>query len=64
MKDRKRNKGPGTRWGEGDAPLKQVLRLVKGKRYPIPCLVEYEYEGAGSIVEDRKCLDFMRAALA
>ncbi|MBU3077510.1 sugar phosphate isomerase/epimerase family protein [Sphingomonas quercus] len=64
MKDRKRNKGPGTPWGQGDAPLKEVLLLLKAERYPIPALVEYEYPGSGSIEEDRKCLDYMRAVLA
>lgn len=64
MKDRKRNKGPGTPWGQGDAPLKEVLLLIKERRYPIPCLVEYEYRGVGSVEEDRKCLEFMRAVLA
>lgn len=67
FKDRKRNQGPNLPWGQGDTPLKEALQLVKRNRYPIPCLVEYEYYnapgGEGSILENRRCLDFMRAAL-
>jgi sugar phosphate isomerase/epimerase len=64
MKDSRRNGGPGTPWGQGDAPLKPILRWVKETRSQIPCFVEYEYRGTGTGVEETvKCLDFMRAAL-
>jgi hypothetical protein len=68
FKDRKRDKGANLPWGQGDTPLKDVLLLVKRNRYPIPCLVEYEYYNspgnAGSVAENRKCLEFMRKVLA
>jgi sugar phosphate isomerase/epimerase len=65
IKDRKKNDGPNMPWGEGDTPIKQVLLLLKDKNYPIPALVEYEYQGRGTVVEEvQKCLDYMRAALA
>src|SRR3984893_18453289 len=65
MKDRKRNNGPNMPWGEGDTPIKQVLLLLKDKKYPIPALVENEYGGTGTIVEEvGKCLDYMRQAIA
>ena len=65
LKDRKRNDGPNMPWGEGDTPLKQVLTLVKQKHYPIYCLIEYEYKGTGTPIEETKrCMDFMRQALA
>jgi sugar phosphate isomerase/epimerase len=65
VKDRKKNDGPNVPWGEGDTPIKQVLLLLKEKRYPIPALVEYEYRGTGTPVEEvQKCLDYMRKALA
>jgi sugar phosphate isomerase/epimerase len=65
MKDRKKNDGPNMPWGEGDTPIKQVLMLLKDKQYPLPALVEYEYRGTGTVVEEvQKCLDYMRAALA
>jgi len=65
LKDRKNNDGANVPWGEGDTPIKQVLLLLKEKKYPIPAFVEYEYRGTGTPVEEvKKCLDYMRAALA
>ncbi len=65
IKDRKKNDGPNMPWGEGDTPIKPVLLLLKQKRYPIPAFVEYEYRGTGTPAEEvKKCLDYMRAALA
>jgi len=64
MKDRKRNEGPGTVWGEGDAPLREMLLTIRDRRLPIPCIVEYEYRGAGTSVEETiRCLDYMRRVL-
>jgi sugar phosphate isomerase/epimerase len=65
MKDRKKNDGPNMPWGEGDTPVKEVLLLLKAKKYPLPALVEYEYRGVGTPVEEvGKCLDYMRKAIA
>ncbi len=36
IKDRKKNHGPNMLFGEGDTPIKQVLLLLKDRRYPIP----------------------------
>jgi sugar phosphate isomerase/epimerase len=52
-------------WGEGDTPMRDVLKLLKQERWPIRAYIEYEYPGAGSPVEEvRKCLAFARQALA
>ncbi len=64
LKDRKKNDGPNTPWGQGDTPIKQVLQLLKNKQYRIPALIEYEYKGAGSSVEEvAKCYQFCKDAL-
>ena len=47
IKDRKKDHGPNTPWGEGDTPIKEVLQLLKNKKYDIPADIEYEYRGAG-----------------
>jgi sugar phosphate isomerase/epimerase len=65
IKDRKRNRGPNMPWGQGDTPIREVLRLVQDNRWPIPCNIEYEYRGAEpTTVEIRKCFEYMKAALA
>jgi len=64
MKDRKKNNGSNEPFGQGDTPIKPVLTLLKDKHYPIPALIEYEYRGTGTPVEEvKKCLDYERAAL-
>jgi sugar phosphate isomerase/epimerase len=65
LKDRKKNDGPNTPWGQGDTPIKGVLQLLKANHYPIPAFIEYEYEGTGSSVEEvAKCYEYAKAALA
>lgn len=51
-------------FGQGETPIKQVLQLLKTKKYPIPAMIEYEYKGADSVAEVRKCYEFMKAQLA
>jgi sugar phosphate isomerase/epimerase len=63
IKDRKNNQGPGTPFGEGDTPIKQVLQVLKTKRYPIPANIEYEYKGGDTIVEMKRCFAYCRTAL-
>ena len=65
LKDRKKNEGENTVWGQGDTPIKQVLLLLKEKKYPIPAYIEYEYRGTGSSTEEvKKCFEYAKAALA
>ncbi len=64
LKDRKKDNGPNTVWGEGDTPIKEVLRLLKNKKYDIPANIEYEYRGEDAVAEVRKCFQFCKDALA
>ncbi len=65
IKDRKRDQGPNMPWGEGDTPIRDVLKLLQQNKWPIAANLEYEYKGAGSPVEEvKKGIDFMRKALA
>jgi sugar phosphate isomerase/epimerase len=65
LKDRKKNQGANMPFGKGDTPLKEVLQLVKTKKWPIHCYIEYEYKGAeGSTAEVKKCFDYAKEALA
>lgn len=65
VKDRKRDQGANVEWGTGDAPIREVLQLLKQNKWPITAYLEYEYKGAGTPVDEvKKGLAFMRAALA
>lgn len=64
IKDRKKENGPNTPWGQGDTPIKQVLQLLKQKKYDIPANIEYEYSGEDAVVEVRKCFQYIKDSLA
>jgi len=64
LKDRKRNQGPNVPWGQGDTPIKPVLELLKTERYPMRAFIEYEYNGADSVTEVKKCFQYCKDALA
>jgi len=67
IKDRKKNHGANMPFGEGDTNIKGVLQVLKTKRYPIPAMIEYEYNKPGvldTVTEVRRCFDYMKAALA
>lgn len=64
LKDRKKDNGPNTPWGQGDTPIKQVLQLLKKKKFNIPANIEYEYRGEDAAAEVKKCFQFCKDALA
>jgi sugar phosphate isomerase/epimerase len=64
IKDRKKDNGPNTPWGEGDTPIKPVLQLLKQKKYDIPANIEYEYRGEDAVVEVGKCFQYIKDSLA
>ena len=78
LKDRKgpaaasENRGPGgggpnMPWGQGETPLKEVLQLLKKRKFRIPASIEYEYDtpaGSDELTEIKKCVEYCRNALA
>jgi len=64
IKDRKKNQGANVPFGEGDTPIKDVLTWLKTNRIAIPSNIEYEYKGADTVAEIRKCADYCRAIVA
>jgi sugar phosphate isomerase/epimerase len=65
LKDRKKNQGENLPWGQGEAPIREVLQLLKREKWPIPAYVEYEYRGAGTSVEEvKKCFAYAKQSLA
>ncbi len=68
MKDRK-SKSNGEinmPWGEGDTPIKEVLNLIKNKKFKFPVTIELEYDipfGSDAVKETRRCLEFAKKIL-
>lgn len=62
LKDRKKDHGPNTPWGQGDTPIKQVLLLLRDKKYKIPGNIEFEHQG-DPMVEIPKCLQYCKDVL-
>jgi sugar phosphate isomerase/epimerase len=68
IKDRKTkaNGGINMPWGSGDTPIKEILTLLKEKKYSIPATIELEYDipsGSDAVKETKKCLLFAKKAL-
>lgn len=65
IKDRRTKDGVNEPFGDGDTPIKPVMVLLRDNKWPIRAFVEYEYPGMGTSVEEvKKCLDYLRVALA
>lgn len=66
IKDRKTGHGDNMPFGAGETKIKEVLQVLKTKRYPIPAMIEYEYgkPGMDTVAEVKKSYEFMKAALA
>lgn len=68
LKDRKtkENGAANLSWGQGDTPLKEILTLLKEKKYNIPASIELEYKipaDSDAVKEVRKCLAYAKHAL-
>ena len=62
VRDRLRNGGASQPFGEGDTPIKAVLRQLESSP-SIPALIEYDYLGLRSPLDEvRICLDYLRAS--
>ncbi|HLO81790.1 MAG TPA: TIM barrel protein [Chitinophagaceae bacterium] len=69
LKDRKTkaNGGENVEWGKGDTPIKDILTLLKKKKYKIPVSIELEYDipqGSDAVKEVAKCVAYAKAILA
>lgn len=68
LKDRKNktNGGANMAWGSGDTPIREILHLLKEKKYKIPVTIELEYDipaGSDAVKETAICLAYARKML-
>ncbi len=64
IKDRKRNNGPNVALGTGDTPIKECLTLIRDNRWPIYGIIEREFRGPGTPVEETKGqLEYLKGLL-
>jgi len=66
MTDTTEASGPNTPFGEGDTPIKDVLRLIRDNKWPIQATIEFEYkvpEGSDRMKEIAKTIEYCKAAL-
>lgn len=66
VKDRKADNGPNVPFGQGDTPIRDVLRLIRDERWNIQATIEFEYpipEGSDRMSELARCVEYCRAAL-
>jgi sugar phosphate isomerase/epimerase len=66
LKDRTKN-GGNLPWGQGQTPIKEILRLMKKEQWTFPGDIELEYpipHGSNSVAEVAKCVEYCKEALA
>jgi sugar phosphate isomerase/epimerase len=62
--DRRRNNGRSTPFGEGDAPIIEILRMLRDNRWPIVALLEFEHGTLRTEVEEVQLMfDYCKQAL-
>ncbi len=67
LKDRKKDNGPNTPFGQGDTDIVPVLRYMRDNKLTFPADIELEYsipEGSDAVQEVAKCVEYCRNALA
>lgn len=63
VKDRQKNQGREMPFGQGDTPLKEVLLIIRQKKYNFPVCIEYVGPD-GPAVELKRCFDYCKAVLS
>jgi len=63
--DRRKNNGRSTPLGEGDAPIIEILRLIRDNQWPITALLEFEHGTLRPAVDEVQLMfDYCKRALA
>jgi sugar phosphate isomerase/epimerase len=63
LKDRRKDR-LSVPWGEGDTPIKEILRLVRDGKYPIRCYIDCDYKTTDRPADVKRSFAYAKAALA
>jgi sugar phosphate isomerase/epimerase len=66
IKDRKAHEGANVPFGEGDTPVKEVLRVIRDNKWPLQATIEFEYPvpaGSDRMKEIAKAIQYCKDAL-
>jgi sugar phosphate isomerase/epimerase len=66
IKDRTADGKQNLPWGQGDTPIREILSLIKTKKYKFPATIELEYdvpEGSDAVKEVAKCVAYAKNIL-
>jgi sugar phosphate isomerase/epimerase len=52
-------------WGQGDSKIKEILQLVRDRKYPIRCYIDCDYatDDASRVTAVKTCMEFAKSAL-
>jgi len=62
LKDRKKDR-TSVPWGEGDTPIKEIVRLIADKKYPIRCYLDCDFRSTDRPADVKRSFEFAKAAL-
>jgi sugar phosphate isomerase/epimerase len=62
LKDRRKDR-LSVPWGEGDTPVKEILRLIRDSKYPIRCYIDCDYKTSDRPADVKRSFEYAKAAL-
>lgn len=63
LKDRRKDR-LSVPFGEGDTPVKEVLQLIRDKKYPIRCYLDCDYKSTDRAADVKRSFEYSKVALA
>lgn len=66
IKDRRRNNGPNAPFGEGDTPIREILQMMRDRKFTFQATIEFEYPvptGSTRMAEIARAIDYCRNCL-
>ncbi|MEI9973083.1 MAG: hypothetical protein WDO73_14120 [Ignavibacteriota bacterium] len=63
LKDRRKDR-TSVRWGEGDTPVAEVLRLIRDRKAPIRCYIDCDYKTTDRPADVKHSFEYSKKALA